>query len=173
MIDNDCEDEVTTKKKVSKEASKKTPKETKKKVTKKIAKKKAPQKKKGLTVKGNIKNLKKTRKNVKVNYETRGLFGVARGNLSFLKTPVKPIQTGEEFTYLDPVQQHFPDPVPRTTANPPQIKKLSTSPKTNFNEFSQTGAQKTTVKTYPSFTKNFHGSIQINCRYTKLFSNQL
>ena len=124
---------------------------------------KSPRKKlpkKGLTVKGNIKNLKKTRKNVKVNYETRGLFGVARGNLSFLKTPVKPIQTGEEFAYLDPVQQHFPDPVPRTTANPPQIKKLSTSPKT-------------TVKTYPSFTKNFHGSIHINCGYTKIFSNQL
>ena len=161
MIDDDCEDEVTTKKKVSKEASKKTPKETKKKVTKKIAKKKAPQKKKGLTVKGNIKNLKKTRKNVKVNYETRGLFGVARGSLSFLKNPVKPVQTGgEEFAYLDPVQQHFPDPVPRTTANPPQIKKLSTSPKT-------------TVKTYPSFTKNFHGSIHINCGYTKIFSNQL
>ena len=171
---DDGEDEVTTKKKVSKEASKKTPKETKKKVTKKIAKKKAPQKKKGLTVKGNIKNFKKTRKNVKVNYETRGLFGVARGNLSFLKNPVKPVKTrGEEFAYLDAVQQYFPDPVPQTNANPPQIKKLSTSPKTNFNEFSQTGAQKTTVKTYPSFTKNFHGSIQINCRYTKLFSNQL
>ena len=178
MIDDDCEDEVTTKKKVSKEASKKTPKETKKKVTKKIAKKKATQKKKGLTVKGNIKNLKKTRKNVKVNYETRGLFGVARGNLSFLKNPVKPVKTrGEEFACLDAVQQHFPDPVPQTTANPPQIKKLSTSPKTapktTFNEFCKTEAQKTTVKTYPSFTKNFHGSIQINCGYTKNFSNQL
>ena len=125
---------------------------------------KSPRKKlpkKGLTVKGNIKNLKKARKNVKVNYETRGLFGVARGSLSFLKNPVKPVQTGgEEFAYLDPVQQHFPDPVPQTTANPPQIKKLSTSPKT-------------TVKTYPSFTKNFHGSIHINCGYTKIFSNQL
>ena len=157
------EDEVTAKKKVSiKEASKKkkTPKETKKKVTKKITKKKAPKKKKGPVVKGNIKNLKKTGKNVKVNYETRGLFGVARGNLSFLKTPVKPIQTGEEFAYLDPVQQKFPDLVFQTTASPPQIEKLFTSPKT-------------TVKAYPSFTKNFHGSIHINCGYTKIISNQL
>ena len=86
--------------------------------------------------------------------------GVARGNISFLKPPVKPIPTGEEFTYLDPVQQHFPDPIPRTTASPPQIKKPSTSPKTF-------------VKTCPSFTKNFHGSIHINCGYTKNFSNQL
>ena len=171
MIEDDCEDEVNTKKKVTREASKKTPKETKKKVTKKIAKKKAPQKKKGLSVKGNLKNIAKARKNVKVN-------GVVRGNLSFLKNPVKPVKTrGEEFAYLDAVQQYFPDPVPQTNANPPQIKKLSTSPKTapktTFNEFCQTGAQKTTVKTYPSFTKRFHGSIQINCRYTKLFSNQL
>ena len=167
MIEDDCEDEVNTKKKVTREASKKTPKETKKKVTKKNPKKKAPQKKKGDAIQGNLKNIAKTRKNVKVN-------GVVRGNLSFLKNPVKPVKTrGEEFAYLDAVQQYFPDPVPQTNANPPQIKKLSTSPKTNFNEFSQTGAQKTTVKTYPSFTKRFHGSIQINCRYTKLFSNQL
>ena len=167
MIEDDCEDEVNTKKKVTRQASKKTPKETKKKVTKKNPKKKAPQKKKGHAIKGNLKNTAKARKNVKVN-------GVVRGNLSFLKNPVKPVKTrGEEFAYLDAVQQYFPDPVPQTNANPPQIKKLSTSPKTNFNEFSQTGAQKTTVKTYPSFTKRFHGSIQINCRYTKLFSNQL
>ena len=151
MIDVDCEDEVNTKKKVSREASKKTPKETKKKVTKKITKKK------GLTIKGNVKNTRQARKNVKVNYETGGLFGVARGNISFLKPPELLIEnpTGEEF------QQHFPDPVPQTTASPPQIKKPSTSPKNPF------------VKTCPSFTKNFHGSIHINCRYTKNFSNQL
>ena len=166
MIEDDCEDEVNTKKKVTREASKKTPKETKKKVTKKIAKKKAPQKKKGLSVKGNLKNIAKARKNVKVN-------GVVRGNLSFLKNAVK--TRGEEFAYLDAVQQHFPDPVPRINISPPQIKKPSTSPKTDFNEFSRTGTgtQKNHCKTYPSFTKKFHGSIQINCRYTKLFSNQL
>ena len=68
MIDVDSEDEVNTqKKKVSREASKKTPKKTKKKVTKKIAKKKGVQKKKGLTVKGNVKNTRQARKNVKVN----------------------------------------------------------------------------------------------------------
>ena len=131
------EDEVTAKKKVSiKEASKKkkTPKETKKKVTKKITKKKAPKKKKGPVVKGNIKNLKKAGKNVKVKtYETRG---VARGNLSFLKTQVNPNQTGGGRL------------CPCTTASPPNV-------------------------TYQTFNKNYHGSIQINCRYTKVFSNQL
>ena len=162
--DDDGDDEVNTKKKVTRQASKRTPKETKKKVTKKNPKKKAPQKKKGDAIQGNLKNIAKTRKNVKVN-------GVVRGNLSFLKNAVK--TRGEEFAYLDAVQQHFSDPVPRTNISPPQIKKLSTSPKTDFNEFSRTGTQKNHCKTYPSFTKNFHGSIQINCRYTKLFSNQL
>ena len=159
MIDVDSEDEVNTqKKKVTREASKKTPKKTKKKVTKKITQKKGVQKKKDLTIKGNVKNTRQARKNVKVNYETGGLFGVARGNISFLKPPELLIEnpTGEEF------QQHFPDPVPQTTASPPQIKKPSTSPKNPF------------VKTCPSFTKkHFYGSIHINCRYTKIFSNQL
>ena len=101
---------------------------------KKSSKKKAPKKKKGPVVKGNIKNLKKAGKNVKVKtYETRG---VARGNLSFLKTQVNPNQTrGGRLC-------------PRTTASPPNV-------------------------TYQTFNKNFHGSIQINCRYTKVFSNQL
>ena len=174
MIDVDSEDEVNTqKKKVTREASKKTPKEAKKKVNKKITQKKGVQKKKDLTTKGNLKNPRQARKNVKVN-----TFGVNRGTMSFLKLPVKHVQTGgEEFAYLDPVQQHFPDPAPPTNANPPQIEKLSTppktAPKTTFNEFCKTEAQKTTVKTYPSFTKNFHGSIHINCRYTKKISNQL
>ena len=147
MIDVDSEDEVTTKKKVAREASKKTPKEAKKKVTQK----KAIKKKKGAVTKRNLKDVKKACKNVKVNYVTRG---VASRNLSLLKPSVKPIPNSEEFTYLDPVQQHFPDPVPWTTASPPKIKKPSTSPKKPF------------VKTFSSFTKNFHGSIQINCRYS-------
>ena len=183
--ESEDEDEVVKKKKVSKatkkKAPKKTQKETKKKVSKKIVKKKAPpQKKKSLTVKGNIKTAKETSKNVQVG--------------SFLKTPVNippscfsrypkvaltriPCQTREDqLTCLDPVQQKFPDPVPQTTANPPQIENLSTSPKTiskaAFKELCKNKGCKTAVKTYPSFIKNFHGSIHINCKYTKFFSNQ-
>ena len=71
MIDVDSEDEVNTqKKKVTREASKKTPKEPKKKVTKKNTQKKGVQKKKGLTAKGNLKNPRQARKNVKVNRGT-------------------------------------------------------------------------------------------------------
>ena len=67
MIDVDSEDEVNTqKKKVTREASKKTPKEPKKKVTKKNTQKKGVQKKKGLTAKGNLKNPRQARKKVKV-----------------------------------------------------------------------------------------------------------
>ena len=109
MIDVDSEDEVNTqKKKVTREASKKTPKKTKKKVTKKIAKKKAVQKKKGLTVKGNVKNLKKARKNVMVNYETRGLFGVARGNIFFRNLRSSPILTPSNNIFQTPSLKLLP-----------------------------------------------------------------
>ena len=134
------EDEVVTKKKVSKatpKKAKKVPKETKKKVPKKIIKKKSPQKKKRIAVKGDIKTVKEIGKNVQVKYRTEGLFGVAKGTISFLKTPVKPVQTegecsvqvkpietGEELDCiigdciigdpncccLDPVKLKFPDP---------------------------------------------------------------
>ena len=161
--ESEDEDEVVKKKKVSKatkkKAPKKTQKETKKKVSKKIVKKKTPpQKKKTLTVKGNIKTAKEASKNVQVG--------------SFLKTPVNippscspscfsrypkvaltriPCQTREDqLNCLDPRSeisrsrkrnikqaQMFPDPVPPQT-----------------------------------FIKNFHGSVHINCNYTKIFTNQ-
>ena len=128
--ESEDEDEVVTKKKVSKatpkKAKKKASKETKKKVSKKIIKKKAPQKKKSLAVKGDIKTAKEISKNVQVG--------------SFLKTPVKPIETGEELCCI---------------VGDPNCSCLDPA-----------------VKTYPSFIKNFHGSIHINCRYTKIFSNQ-
>ena len=77
------EDEVNTQKKAPvKEAKKKkkVAKEAKKKkVTKKVTKKKANKKKKAVVVE----NIKKTVKNGKVKYVTTGLFGVARGNISF------------------------------------------------------------------------------------------
>ena len=119
--ESEDEDEVVTKKKVSKatpkKAKKKASKETKKKVNKKIIKKKAIQKKKRLAVKGDIKTAKEISKNVQV----------------------KPIETGEELV---------------CSVGDPNCSCLDPS-----------------VKTYPSFIKNFHGSIHINCRYTKIFSN--
>ena len=89
--DGEDEDEVIKKKKVSKQAKKKTqkkatkkpPKETKK-VTKKIVKKKNAQKKRSIA--RNIKTPPKAGKDVKVgsvNYETVGLFGVAKGVITF------------------------------------------------------------------------------------------
>ena len=170
MSDEDeGEDEVNTQKKapVKEVKKKKVAKEAKKKkVAKKVTKKKANKKKKGVS-KVVVENIKKTVKNGKVKYETTGLFGVARGNISF-RAKKKPIETGlEEFCYLDPVIKPFPEPVPQATSRPPQIEEISTSPKTN---------PKTTFKDFcenEAVVKNFHGSIHINCRYTKVFSNQL
>ena len=157
------EDEVNTPKKAPvKEAKKKkkVAKEAKKKkVTKKVTKKKANKKKKAVVVE----NIKKTLKNGKVKYVTTGLFGVARGNISF-RAKKKPVETGlEEFCYLDPVIKPFPEPAPQATSRPPQIEEISTSPKPAFKNFWKNEA----------VVKNFHGSIHINCRYTKVFSNQL
>jgi len=104
MSDEDeGEDEVNTQKKapVKEVKKKKVAKEAKKKkVAKKVTKKKANKKKKGVS-KVVVENIKKTVKNGKVKYETTGLFGVVRGNISF-RAKKKPIETGpEEFCYLD------------------------------------------------------------------------
>ena len=91
--------DVKKKKKGAKEA--KEAKEAKKKVTKKAAKKKANKKKKRVA-KGVIEDIKRAVKDGKVcrigKYETAGLFGVTRGNVS-LRAKKKPVETGLP-TYL-------------------------------------------------------------------------
>ena len=168
--ESEDEDEVVTKKKVSKATPKKTKKkvskEAKKKVSKKIIKKKAILKKKRLAVKGDIKTAKEISKNVQV----------------------KPIETGEELfciigdpncCCLDPVKQKFPDPVHiekdvfgllgTGSKNPKTISKT----KFYFCSLCKNKGCKTDVKNvFPSKTEKwFHGSIHINCKYTKIFSN--
>ena len=137
MTDDSQDEDEVVKKKVSKAVPKKAKKVPKKKAPKKTIKKKSPQKKKRIAVKGTKSTVKETGKNVQVKYRTEGLFGVAKGTITFLKTPVKPVQTegecsvqvkpietGEELDCiigdciigdpncccLDPVKLKFPDP---------------------------------------------------------------
>ena len=137
MTDDSQDEDEVVKKKVSKAVPKKAKKVPKKKAPKKTIKKKSPQKKKRIAAKGTKSAVKETGKNVQVKYRTEGLFGVAKGTITFLKTPVKPVQTegecsvqvkpietGEELDCiigdciigdpncccLDPVKLKFPDP---------------------------------------------------------------